>query len=133
MSLVEDERIESPVHDLVVLGDQETKIMKMTMTDQEIFGEVQKAICTVLRVSGSGIQPATTLIGDLGAESIDFLDLGCDLEKIVDAEVDFRKLFEAKKAKGSGAVLDVSIQEVVDYLKTQVGAAAVATRTVAVQ
>jgi acyl carrier protein len=94
--------------------------MKRTMTDQEIFTEVQKTICTVFRVSGSNLQPTTTLIGDLAAESIDFIDLGCDLEKIVDAEVDFRKLFEAKRAKSNGAMLDVSIQEVVDYLKMHV-------------
>ncbi|HLJ27390.1 MAG TPA: acyl carrier protein [Candidatus Angelobacter sp.] len=90
------------------------------MADQELSMEVQKAVCTVFRVAASGVNPTTTLIGDLGAESIDFLDLGCDLEKIVDAEVDFRKLFVEKRASSEGAVLDITIQEVVDYLKSQV-------------
>ena len=58
----------------------------------------------------------------MSAESIDFLDLGCDLEKIVDAEIDFRKLFDAKRATSPGAVMDLTIQEIVDYLKTQLGA-----------
>ena len=46
------------------------------MTDQELSTEVQKAVGTVFRVPGTKISPATTLVGDLGAESIDFLDLG---------------------------------------------------------
>jgi acyl carrier protein len=90
------------------------------MTDQELSIEVQKAVGTVFRVPGTKISPATTLVGDLGAESIDFLDLGCDLEKIVDAEVDFRKLFMERRASSEGAVLDITIQEVVEYLKAQV-------------
>jgi acyl carrier protein len=94
--------------------------MKKQLNDQELYSEVEKVICNVFRLSGSAVRPDTTLVGDLGAESIDFLDLGCDLEKIVDAEVDFRKLFQEKRAQSEGnGVLDVTVQEVVDYLKIQ--------------
>jgi acyl carrier protein len=94
--------------------------MKKQLSDQELYSEVEKVICNVFRLSGSAVRPDTTLVGDLGAESIDFLDLGCDLEKIVDAEVDFRKLFQEKRAQSEGnGVLDVTVQEVVDYLKAQ--------------
>jgi acyl carrier protein len=94
--------------------------MKKQLSDQELYSEVEKVICSVFRLSGSAVRPDTTLVGDLGAESIDFLDLGCDLEKIVDAEVDFRKLFQEKRAQSEGnGVLDVTVQEVVDYLKAQ--------------
>src|SRR6266702_8062204 len=97
--------------------------MKKPLSDQELFSEVEKVICEVFRLNGSAIRPDTTLVGDLGAESIDFLDLGCDLEKIVDAEVDFRKLFQEKRAQSkSGGALDVTVREVVDYLKLQVEA-----------
>src|SRR5580765_8463522 len=97
--------------------------MKKQLNDQELYSEVEKVICNVFRLSGSAVRPDTTLVGDLGAESIDFLDLGCDLEKIVDAEVDFRKLFQEKRAQAEGnGVLDVTVQEVVDYLKIQAGA-----------
>jgi acyl carrier protein len=102
--------------------------MKKQLSDQELYSEVEKVICTVFRLSGSAVRPDTTLVGDLGAESIDFLDLGCDLEKIVDAEVDFRKLFQEKRIKAEGAdVLDVTVQEVVDYLKAQTETPEVAT------
>jgi acyl carrier protein len=91
--------------------------MKKTMTDEQLFLEVDTAIRRVFRVNGLTIKPETTLIGDLGAESIDFLDLGCDLEKIVDAEIDFRKLFEAKRGAGQGTALDLTVQELINFLK----------------
>lgn len=105
--------------------------MKKLLSDQELFTEVEKVICNVFRLSGTTIQPETTLVGDLGAESIDFLDLGCDLEKIVDAEIDFRALFQEKRAKAQeGSVLDVTVQEVVAYLKVQAEAQSLATSKV---
>ena len=106
--------------------------MKKPLNDQELFSEVEKVICNVFRLSGSAVRPDTTLVGDLGAESIDFLDLGCDLEKVVDAEVDFRKLFQEKRAQAAGAsvVLDVTVQEIVDYLKAQVDSQDLAGTTV---
>ena len=83
--------------------------------------DLETAICNVLRVSGPGINPNTRLIGDLGAGSIEFFDLSCDLKKIAGAEVDFTKLFRQKYAHSDGAPLDVTLQEVVDYLKAQAG------------
>jgi acyl carrier protein len=89
-------------------------------SQEEIYEKVSGTLVEALNVDEDEIKPSATLQGDLGAESIDFLDLGCDLEKIVDAEVDFRKLFQAKRAQSEGSgVLDVTVQEVVDYLKTQ--------------
>jgi hypothetical protein len=82
--------------------------------------ELETAICNVLRVSGPGINPGTRLIGDLGAGSMDFLDLSCDLKKIAGAEVDFCKLFRQKCADSDGAPLDVTLQEIVDYMREQI-------------
>ena len=105
--------------------------MKKQFSDQELFTEVEKVISNGFRLNGTAIRPETTLVGDLGAESIDFLDLGCDLEKIVDTEVDFRKLFQEKRANAENSgVLDITVQEVVDYLKAQAEAHEGATATV---
>lgn len=106
--------------------------MKSPLNEQQLLSEVEKVICNVFRVSESAVRPDTTLVGDLGAESIDFLDLGCDLEKIVNAEIDFRKLFQEKRsqAKAGSAALDVTVQEVVEYLKSQAEVQAVASETV---
>lgn len=83
--------------------------------------DLETAICNVLRVSGPGINRNTRLIGDLGAGSIDFFDLSCDLKKIAGADVDFYKLFRQKCAQSGGAPLDVTLQDVVDYLQEQTG------------
>src|SRR5690242_21760922 len=93
--------------------------MNQNVNTQELLAEVEKAICNVFRVNEAEVQPGTTLIGDLGAESIDFLDLGCDLEKVVEEEVDFRKIFQEKRERVPAAVPDVSVQDVVDYLQAR--------------
>ncbi|HLJ27394.1 MAG TPA: acyl carrier protein [Candidatus Angelobacter sp.] len=90
-----------------------------TMTDLDLLMEVEQAICTVFRVSGPGIQPNTTLVGDLGAESIAFLRLACDLEKIFNFRLDFRRLLQEKKPNSQEGIVDLTIQEVVDHLKTR--------------
>jgi len=71
-------------------------------------------------MSGPGINPDTRLVGDLGAGSMDFCCLSCDLKKIVGVELDFRKLFRQKCANSEGGPLDVTIQELLDYLRVQV-------------
>ena len=93
--------------------------MNKTLSDQELLLDLETAICNVLRVSGPGINPATRLIGDLGAGSIEFFDLSCDLKKISGAEVDFCRLFRQKCAQSDGAPLDVTLQEIVEHLKAQ--------------
>jgi acyl carrier protein len=71
-------------------------------------------------VSGPGINANTRLVGDLGAGSIDFFELSCNLKKIAGAEVDFSRLFRQKHAHSDDAPPDVTLQEIVDYLKVQV-------------
>src|SRR6476659_9611920 len=93
--------------------------MNKTLSDQELLLDLETAICNVLRVSGPGINANTRLIGDLGAGSIEFCDLSCDLKKITGAEVDFCKLFRQKCAQSDCAPMDVTLQEIVDYLKAQ--------------
>jgi acyl carrier protein len=51
------------------------------MNNQEIFNKVKDIIVDVLVIDEDKVQPASRLIVDLGAESIDFLDLVFQLEK----------------------------------------------------
>jgi acyl carrier protein len=87
------------------------------MTDRELLTCVEDAIHTVLGVSRQDILPNAKLIGDLNAESIDFLDMSFELEKIVLSEVDFRELVKERNKKTPDAVSDFTVQEVADYLK----------------
>jgi len=53
----------------------------MTANSEEIFEKVQAALIDALGVDDEEVTPGATLVGDLGAESIDFLDIVFRLEK----------------------------------------------------
>lgn len=53
----------------------------MAPTSEEVFGKVQSALVEALGVDDDEVTPEATIIGDLGAESIDFLDIVFRLEK----------------------------------------------------
>jgi len=57
------------------------KEIKMTLSSDEIFEKVQAALVDALGVDDDEVTPDATLVGDLGAESIDFLDIVFKLEK----------------------------------------------------
>lgn len=72
----------------------------------------------MLNLKGRELGPATALVGELGAESIDFLDMSCELEKVVTYQVDFKDIFRARRAK-TGGTPDITIQDVVEYLMSK--------------
>ena len=72
------------------------------------------------------ISHTTRVIGDLGAESIDMLDIACELEKVMGLELDFHTLLQEHRAKGLPD--DFTIQEILDFMKAQ-GTAAPSTDT----
>ena len=47
----------------------------------EVFSKVQEALVDALGVDDDEVTEEATLVGDLGAESIDFLDIVFKLEK----------------------------------------------------
>ena len=53
----------------------------MTMTRDEIYSKVQGVLVDALGVDEEEVKPDASLINDLGAESIDFLDITFRLEK----------------------------------------------------
>ncbi len=57
----------------------ETQVM--TISRDEIFKKVQDVLVNALGVDEEEVTPGATLRGDLGAESIDFLDIVFRLEK----------------------------------------------------
>ena len=54
---------------------------------EEVFEKVQGALVDALGVDEDEVTPEATLVGDLGAESIDFLDIVFRLEKSFDIRV----------------------------------------------
>jgi len=62
-------------------------------TKEEVFEKVQAALVDALGVDDDEVTPEATLVGDLGAESIDFLDIVFRLEKGFDINIDRAEMF----------------------------------------
>lgn len=64
----------------------------MAVTKDEVFKKVQSALCDALGVDEEEVTPQATMVGDLGAESIDFLDIVFKLEKSFGIEIPRKEL-----------------------------------------
>ncbi len=62
-------------------------------TSEEVFGKVRTALVDALGVDEDEVTPEATLVGDLGAESIDFLDIVFRLEKAFGIKIERGELF----------------------------------------
>ncbi len=62
-------------------------------TKEEVFQKVQNALVEALGVDEEEVTPEATMVGDLGAESIDFLDIVFRLEKAFGIEIPRAELF----------------------------------------
>ncbi len=65
----------------------------MPPTKEEVFDKVKTALIDALGVDDDEITEEATLVGDLGAESIDFLDIVFRLEKAFCIEIPRAELF----------------------------------------
>jgi acyl carrier protein len=65
----------------------------MAPTKEEVFAKVQTALVEALGVDEEEVVPSATMVGDLGAESIDFLDIVFRLEKSFGIEIKRGSLF----------------------------------------
>lgn len=68
----------------------------MAMSREEIFEEVQEVLVDALGLDDDEVTEGATLMGDLGAESIDFLDIVFRLEKSFGIKVPREELFPAE-------------------------------------
>jgi acyl carrier protein len=88
----------------------------MPPTKSEVFEKIQTALVDALGVDDDEVTPEATLVGDLGAESIDFLDIVFRLEKAFEIEIPRSELFpediltNAEYVK-DGKVTDAGITE----------------------
>ena len=62
-------------------------------TNEEVFEKVRESLVDALGVDDDEVTPEATLVGDLGAESIDFLDIVFRLEKAFGIEIPRAELF----------------------------------------
>ncbi len=65
----------------------------MAMTQDEVFSKVQEVLEDALGVDEDEVTPDAKLVDDLGAESIDFLDIAFRLEKAFNIKIEQSELF----------------------------------------
>ena len=69
----------------------------MLATKDEVLDKVKLCLVDALGAEEEDIQADATLVGDLGAESIDFLDIVFRLEKAFDIKVARGELFPEER------------------------------------
>ncbi len=80
-------------------------------TKEEIYEKIQTALIDALGVDDDEVTGEATLVGDLGAESIDFLDIVFRLEKAFDIKIPRGELFPEDILTNSEYVVDGKITE----------------------
>ncbi len=68
----------------------------MAMSREDIFSQVKDVLVDALGLDDDDVREDATLMGDLGAESIDFLDIVFRLEKAFNIKVPREELFPAE-------------------------------------
>ena len=75
------------------------------MSRDEIFKQVQEVLVDALGVDDDEITPEATLMGELGAESIDFLDIVFRLEKAFGIKIPREELFPAENLMNNSELI----------------------------
>jgi len=88
----------------------------MALSSDEVYAQVREALVGALGVDEEEVTPEATLTGDLGAESIDFLDIVFRLEKefgikIPRGDLFPDNLFTNEQYVQNGKLTDAGLQE----------------------
>ena len=78
----------------------------MSMSREEMYAKVQQTLVDALGVDEDEVTNDATLMGDLGAESIDFLDIVFRLEKTFGIKIPREELFPAENLLNNAEYVD---------------------------
>ena len=81
-------------------------------SEEEIFKTIQETLVEALGVDEDEVTEEATLVADLGAESIDFLDIVFRLEKAFDIKIPREELFPQDILTNAEFVEDGQLNEV---------------------
>jgi len=81
-------------------------------TKEEVFEKVRGALVEALGVDEDEVTPQATLVGDLGAESIDFLDILFRLQKAFNIKIPDKELLPQDILTNPEYVVDGRVTEV---------------------
>ena len=95
------------------------------ISEEKIFDELKKAIVETLRCDEGAIKPESSLITDLGAESLDFLDINYRLEQAFGMKTARHFVLEhIEEMFGEGTAIDENGQlteKAIELLKIRFG------------
>jgi len=83
----------------------------MAPNKDEVFAKVQEALVDALGLDDDEVTANATMVGDLGAESIDFLDIVFRLEKAFEIEIPRSELFPEDILTSADYVQDGKVTE----------------------
>jgi acyl carrier protein len=78
----------------------------LIMTETEILEQLKPLLVEVLGVAPDEIQPASVLVSDLGAESIDLLDLSFRIEEHFQVTIEANEIEREAKQRLPGGVYE---------------------------
>ncbi len=81
------------------------------LSQDEIFKSIQETLVEALGVDDDEVTQEATLVGDLGAESIDFLDIVFRLEKAFNIKIPREELFPQDILTNNDYVVDGKLNE----------------------
>ena len=98
----------------------------MAMQYDEVLSKVKQVLVDALGVDEEEVSPTSTLVGDLGAESIDFLDMVFRLERAFKIKIPRGKIVENARGalteaefEQNGIVTDVGLTQLRAYLSAK--------------
>jgi len=96
----------------------------MPTSETEVFQKVQTVLVEALGVDEEEVNPDAKLKADLGAESIDYLDIAFQLEKAFTIKIEqkeFSQSMQGENEEGENEeVDDVTVDRVVKFVMTKV-------------
>jgi len=87
--------------------------------EDEVFEKVQDVLVEALGVDKDEINRDARLVNDLGAESIDFLDIIFQLEKAFSIKIEQKEFSQNAQSEG-GEDSDVTVEAVVRFVMSKV-------------
>jgi len=80
---------------------------ELLISPDQIYREVQKAVADALQISAEKVQPDMSLISDLAAESLDFIDINFRLEQRFGVAMPRKYLLDhVEELFGEGTAID---------------------------
>lgn len=86
-----------------------------------VFSNVVKSLVLVKGIDEKKVKKETLLIGDLGFESIDIVDLVFELEQQFNLTLDLADLAEKMKKGSVNFRSDLSVAALVDFVESKLG------------